>query len=223
VRLGIFADVHGDLAALKAVLVQLDRVGVDKIVCAGDLVGNGRASAAAVELIRDRGIPTVKGNWDGWAVGRGRPDQPRAPVSGTAWDAMGLGLEKASLRWLAHLPVDWRQVVDGVSVCMFHGTLDDPMRGILPETRDIEVKRWLADVPHEVRVLILGHTHVPMCRRLDGRLLCNPGTLSLSLTPALAPKGGGTYGVLTLPDCTFEIFALDGTRLDGLSMRREGR
>jgi predicted phosphodiesterase len=223
VKLGVISDVHGDLAALQAVLARLDRLGVDKIVCAGDLVGNGPASERAVELVRERAIPTVRGNWDGWAVGRGRPDQPRAPASGKAWDALGLGLSKGSLHWLAHVAADWRQVVDGVSVCMFHGTLDDPMRGIFPETRDIEVKRWLADVPHEVRVLILGHTHVPMCRRLDGRLLCNPGTLSRSLPPALCPKGGGTYGVLTLPDCEFDIFAFDGTRLDGLGMRREGR
>jgi putative phosphoesterase len=214
VRLGIISDVHGDLEALRVALGQLDRRGVDKIVCAGDVVGNGPSSDKVVDLIRDRAIPTVRGNWDGWAVGRGRPDQPRAPASGAAWDALGLDLSKASLRWLAHLPADWRQVVEGVSVCMFHGTLDDPMRGILSEMRDIEVKRLLADVPHEVRVLILGHTHVPMCRQLDGRLLCNPGTASRSLPPGLAPKGS-TCGVLTLPERSFEVFTLDGSRLDG--------
>jgi putative phosphoesterase len=222
-KLGVIADLHGDLAALEAVLDRLDRLGVDKIVCAGDLVGNGPRSEAVVELVRGCAIPCVRGNWDGWAVGRGRPDQPNAPASGAAWDALGLGLSKASLRWLAHLPPDWRHVIEGVSVCMVHGTLDDPMRGILPETRDIEAKRWLADVPHEVRVLILGHTHVPMGRRLDGRLLCNPGPLSRSLPPALAPRGGGTYGVLTLPDCELDIFAFDGSRIDGLGMRRESR
>jgi putative phosphoesterase len=223
VKIGVISDVHGDVAALEAVLDRLDRLGIDKIVCAGDIVGNGPESDAAVELVRARAIPCVRGNWDGWAAGRGRPGQPRAPISGAAWDALGLGLSKSSLRWLAHLSADWRQVAEGVSVCMFHGTLGDPMRGIFPETRDIEVKRWLADVPHEVRILILGHTHVPMCRRLDNRLLCNPGPVSRSLPPALAPKGGGTYGVLTLPQCEFEIFAFDGTRLDGLGMRREGR
>ena len=38
-RLAIFSDVHGNRAALEAVLGDIDRVGAERIFCLGDLVG----------------------------------------------------------------------------------------------------------------------------------------------------------------------------------------
>ena len=69
-KIGIIADVHGDHSALKTALERLDTIHqVDHILCAGDLVGRGPEQEQVVELVRQRGIPTVKGNHDEWAYG----------------------------------------------------------------------------------------------------------------------------------------------------------
>jgi predicted phosphodiesterase len=40
-RLAILSDVHADLQALQDALKQIERLGCDGIVCAGDLVTTG--------------------------------------------------------------------------------------------------------------------------------------------------------------------------------------
>ena len=69
-RLGLIADIHADHRALGTALRQLDALGVETILCAGDLVGYGSHADEAVALVRARAIPCVRGNHDRWAVER---------------------------------------------------------------------------------------------------------------------------------------------------------
>ena len=49
-------------AALEKVLVDAERCGAEKVVCAGDVVGCGPDPTGAIRILRERGIPTVMGN-----------------------------------------------------------------------------------------------------------------------------------------------------------------
>ena len=62
-RLGLISDIHGNLLALDAVLEELEREGVDEIVCLGD-VAVGPQPAEALARVRELGCPVVMGNWD---------------------------------------------------------------------------------------------------------------------------------------------------------------
>jgi len=72
-RVATFSDIHGNVHALQAVLADIDRQRPDRIFCLGDLVGYGAFPNEVVELIRERGIPTVMGNYDD-GVGFDRDD-----------------------------------------------------------------------------------------------------------------------------------------------------
>ena len=99
-KLGLIADIHGDYAALLTALDRLDNYHhVDEILCSGDLVGRGPEQEKVVELIRQRRIPTVKGNHDEWGYGF---DQPNA-------------------NFLEDLPINWQKHYDGYNVFMCHG------------------------------------------------------------------------------------------------------
>ncbi len=60
----VFSDVHGNLPALDAVLADIERRGVAHTLCLGDLVGYGPSPNEVALLLRDRGIPTLMGNYD---------------------------------------------------------------------------------------------------------------------------------------------------------------
>ncbi len=68
-RLAILSDIHGNLEAFKEVLRDLDGQGVDRIVSLGDNVGYGPEPEGVVNLLRERGIPSVMGNHE-WALCR---------------------------------------------------------------------------------------------------------------------------------------------------------
>jgi diadenosine tetraphosphatase ApaH/serine/threonine PP2A family protein phosphatase len=70
VKLGIFADVHGNLEALEAVVRLLRDKGATHFVCCGDVVGYGPDPNLCVETIRRMHCTCVAGNHDYGAVGK---------------------------------------------------------------------------------------------------------------------------------------------------------
>jgi Icc-related predicted phosphoesterase len=61
-RLAVLVDVHGNEVARQAVLDEIDRLGVDGIVVAGDLSGFSAAPHAVTDVRRRRGARMVRGN-----------------------------------------------------------------------------------------------------------------------------------------------------------------
>jgi putative phosphoesterase len=182
-KLGVIADIHGDYTALKTALDRLDHHHqVDHILCAGDLVGRGPEQEQVVELIRQRGIPTVKGNHDEWNT-HFSPDHAR---------------------YLKDLPINWRGDYQGCSIFMCHGKPGNNIWGLYRDhISDTLLNMMLGSL--DADVLIVGHTHVPMFIRVANGCVINPGSLytfdSLRVT-------SHTYGVLHLPDMAFELFDL---------------
>lgn len=179
--LGIISDIHGDFDALATALDRLDHEHhADHILCAGDLIGRGPQQNDVVALVRERGIVTVKGNHDDW-----NPD-----------------LSEESRRFLNNLPIDWQGEYQGVSVFMTHGKPGNNMWGMyrdhLSDTYLTMVLRAL-----RTRVLITGHTHMPLFMRVNGGCLVNPGSLYTFSSPR---KSSHTYGLLRLPQMEFQVF-----------------
>src|SRR4030043_269896 len=70
-RCAIIADIHANLAALTAVLVDVDKRGdVEEIWCLGDIVGYGPDPHECIELLRQTNHICVVGNHDLAAVGQ---------------------------------------------------------------------------------------------------------------------------------------------------------
>lgn len=63
-RIAIISDIHGNIPALDAVLSDIKKRGIDRIICLGDLAGKGPDSEVAVDMIRENCETVIKGNWD---------------------------------------------------------------------------------------------------------------------------------------------------------------
>src|SRR3982751_502052 len=83
VRYALISDTHANLAALDAVLADIDRRGdVDAIYHLGDLVGYSAEPNEVVRRLRERAIAGVAGNYDstvatGYAHCGCRSENPR--------------------------------------------------------------------------------------------------------------------------------------------------
>jgi predicted phosphodiesterase len=67
-KYGILGDIHANLEALEAVLEQLDKMGAEKYVSVGDLVGYGANPCESIKRVRELGAVVVAGNHDFAAV-----------------------------------------------------------------------------------------------------------------------------------------------------------
>ena len=216
-KLGVITDVHADLGALQAALGELDDLGVDQIVCAGDIVDGGDQPEQVIALLREREIPCIKGNHDRWAVMRHDNGEPEHEGDGRK-----LKLRSETVAWLSALPTRWDSTIEGVRVAVRHGTPKSDMDGIYPDAAGSELSRWCEQA--EADVLIAGHTHIPIVKHVaGGKLVVNPGALwrgaeAFEAAMLLDPAGGharpaeraqgGCCGVLELPSTRWTQYRL---------------
>jgi putative phosphoesterase len=163
-RLGVISDIHANRIALDAVLD--DMPAVDRLVCAGDVVGYNPWPADCVAAVRERSIPTVMGNHDR-AVASDTPFRFNAMATAGVEYAQA-ELDDGALSWLAALPPE-RTVADG-RVKLVHGHPDDPDRYTYPEEFSPGMLRG-------EDLLITGHTHVQGHRVFDAGVVMNPGSV----------------------------------------------
>jgi putative phosphoesterase len=180
-RLGVISDVHGNRVALEAVLD--DMPDVDRLVCAGDVVGYNPWPVECVATVRERSMPTVMGNHDRAVAG----DTPFRfnSMAAAGVDYARERLDDDALSWLADLPPE-RTVADG-RVKLVHGHPDDPDRYTYPEEFSARMLRG-------EDLLVTGHTHVQGHRVFDEGVVMNPGSVG-------QPRDGDSaaaYAVVTL-------------------------
>lgn len=63
-RIGFISDIHGNLEALEAVLADAASVGVDAMVCLGDIVGYGPEPGSCLDLVAQNCDVMIRGNHD---------------------------------------------------------------------------------------------------------------------------------------------------------------
>jgi putative phosphoesterase len=170
--IAIISDVHGNLAALQAVLAEAGRV--QTVYCAGDIVGYGPEPNECCELIRQIGAQCVRGNHDHICAtleGLGRAN----PLAMASFSWTNRRLTAANKEWLLSLPLQ----LSVNNVTMVHGAPGSPREMlntyVLERYYDeAKFEQMLRSVPG--KRLVLGHTHLPMAYGYNGRIL-NPGSV----------------------------------------------
>jgi protein phosphatase len=176
-RLAVLGDVHGNIAALDAVLTAIRAAGITGGVCTGDLVLRGPQPDACVSRMALLGWPCVRGNTDAKVALRSpRPrSHPAAARAGSrSWTAHRLS--DASLRYLAELPLTVRLRVGRFDVVAMHGAPDSPAEVLVDGDTGVE---RLAEIAKLLGAdcVVTGHTHRPLVRRAGGCLFVNAGSV----------------------------------------------
>jgi putative phosphoesterase len=186
---------HGNSAATGAVLAEIDAAHPDEVLCLGDLVGYGACPNEVIDLVRERDIPTVMGNYDD-GVGFDRDD------CGCAYKSEGEQKRgQASLMWtratvdagrkayLRTLHPELRREINGVRIRLVHGS-PRRMNEYLFADRDAASLERIAKAA-DADVLVFGHTHVPWSRDIAGVTFVNTGSVG-------KPKDGDPRAIWVL-------------------------
>jgi diadenosine tetraphosphatase ApaH/serine/threonine PP2A family protein phosphatase len=175
-RFAAIADIHGNAAALEAVLADIVDRGIDDIVNLGDNLSGPLDAGRTADMLMAYDFPSVAGNHDRYLI-----DRPRAAMHEWETDALDQ-LGDSHLDWLRSLPFSrvWR---DEVYMC--HATPDDDNRywleavsdsGIVHLKPEAEIAALAGAIPQSL--ILCGHSHLPRAVRLaDRRLIVNPGSV----------------------------------------------
>jgi len=169
---GVISDIHSNLPAMKAVLAAIKRLGPQRIICAGDIVGYNASPDEVCALLRDRKVGSILGNHDrALALGdTSRLVEDAARV--IRWTRRRLS--GASREALEDLPARRSLSLGGRRILLVHGSPQDDDEYVLPLTE----KLWPFGNPG-ADVLVMGHTHVQWTDRFEGcgLTVINPGSV----------------------------------------------
>lgn len=178
-RVALISDIHGNLMAFDAVLAELAREDVDGIVCLGD-VAIGPQPCETLDRLQEIGCPVVMGNWD-LAMLDGMPkahteiDRMLVEI-GAFWTGSLRDHDREFMR--SFVPSLTLELEPGISMLAFHGSPRSPDDFIFATTPDEELAMMLGAA--KAQVLVGGHSHVQLFRRLPGSVLVNPGSVGLA-------------------------------------------
>lgn len=176
--LAVISDIHGNSRALREVLEDIHRRGIEDIVNLGDSLYGPLDPAGTAEMLLWLGKPAVSGNEDRLITeATGAWDE--SPTLRFVKDSLGPG----HLRWLKELK---KTTVAYEDFFLCHGCpdrddvylLQDVSKDGVTKKKPSELSPMLSSVQQPV--VLCGHDHVPGVVRLENdKLIVNPGSVGL--------------------------------------------
>jgi predicted phosphodiesterase len=178
VRLALISDQHASDIAFRAVLEDVERLGVEDVVCLGDTAQGGAEPAQTLDRLAALGCETVLGNAD--ALLLEVPIDSPEPITERLLEVREWTLSQLSPSHLDQIrsfaPVVRREL-EGVSLLFFHGSPHSYDDVLLPESGREALEPFLG---HDAALLAGGHTHLQWTRRIGDALYVNPGSVGIS-------------------------------------------
>ena len=195
-RIAVVSDIHGNLPALQAVLLDIARRGADLVVNCGDLLSGPLWPRETAELLMHHNWPTITGNHERQLLACA--NSPGDLGDRYAFDA----LTQNQRNWLANLPAS---LVPADGVCMVHGRPSSDVDYLLETVSpDAGIFGARMATPQEVTerlagfdpppLLLCGHSHQPRVVNQHTTLIVNPGSVGL---PAFDDDHGGVHVIET--------------------------
>lgn len=179
-RMAVFGDIHGNAEGLRAVLADMDALGVDYRVCLGDIAFRGPQPTECLEMVFGAGLDAiVVGNTDQWLVhgfpkGFSPPPEKLARLEAfRAW-----ALARIDAEWinrLAELPLSHTVRLGLHTVTVVHSSPRSTEAWFDAGASDAELAGIFDGAPPS-DVLVYGHIHTPFVRRINRRWLVNTGS-----------------------------------------------
>ena len=178
-RVAALYDIHGNLPALDAVLADVVRAGVDRVVVGGDVLP-GPMARECLERLESLDVPTefLRGNGDRETLEES-PDRPsRIPEPGRLqlrWCRSQLDISQAAAvaAWPPHVRLD----VPGLGSVLFcHATPrndEEVVTQLIPEELLLSVYAGAGDV------VVCGHTHMQYDRMVGRTRVVNAGSVGM--------------------------------------------
>ncbi len=187
-KIALLADIHGNYAALEAVLEDIERQAVERVIVLGDLVFKGPEPEKCVAAVQALQTTVIRGNIDE-LVGEARiqpgfaqnEQHAQALLTEMAWTRARLS--EAQLEYLRTLPFAYEMDVAGdVRLRCVHATPQSILTSILPSANESELQSMFAAEDGDVapQIVAYAHIHLPYVRFFNGKMIVNTGSVGLT-------------------------------------------
>jgi predicted phosphodiesterase len=179
-KLALISDIHGNQIALEAVLADIKRIGVDQIICLGDIANVGPHPSQCIDIIRDLNCPVVQGNHELYLLGRFEDDSWLTdPVwASTRWSREQLRPDQ--MAYIDQLPLQHEIAGNGrAHATILHASPINQYRGFMPHHNDEDIAQRMNGLDNTT--IFCGHTHIPLYRPWSNSWIVNIGSVGMPI------------------------------------------
>lgn len=176
-RIALLSDIHANHLALAAVLEAVRSDRIDRLLVAGDLVGYYYEPGRVLEMLHSWMKHMVRGNHEDMLAAARNDDEVLAGIERRYGSGLRVALESLSgpqVDDLIGMPESLALEFDGYRVLLCHGSPWDTDHYVYPDA-DEELLARCAVAGFDA--VVMGHTHYPMVRTVNGVMLVNPGSV----------------------------------------------
>jgi putative phosphoesterase len=175
----VLGDIHANYPALNAIQNHVREYRFDCIINTGDFTVYGTYPNETIQWFRKcKKTICILGNTDrrilrilnGKKLKRPKKEEKRVMYH---WTAMNLLPE--NVKFLESLPRKTNLTMENIRIGVFHGTSDDEDETLLASAD--ESRFWELAQGSVYHVHILGHSHTPYHKKIDGIHFINPGSV----------------------------------------------
>ncbi len=161
--IAIISDIHANVEALEAVMADIDRRAIKRVVCLGDIIGYGPNPRECLDIVMVRCEFSLMGNHD-FAVLYEPYNFNTAAENAAYWTRQQFEtdteIERRNRRWryLGNMPTR----VAGPRFCAFHGSPRRPINEyVFPDDIYTAPQKMASIFDRIEHLCFVGHTHVP--------------------------------------------------------------
>ena len=151
-RIAVISDIHGNATALRQVLEDIDSCGADTIICLGDTIGYGPEPEAAITMLRQRNIASIKGNHE-LAVNNPGFLEWFNPAARLSLEKTINTISPANQEYMTRLP----HYITAFGCRFVHGFPPDSPTTYMFEVSAEETEKIMAEMSEPI--CFIGHTH----------------------------------------------------------------
>ncbi|SEN45716.1 phosphoesterase, MJ0936 family [Amphibacillus marinus] len=176
-RVAAIYDIHGNLSALEAVLTEINKNHVDRVIVGGDLVWGPEPRQVMELLLKQKDeFLFIRGNADREVATRYTKGLDELTAKLNNWCADQLSPHQLS--FLNNLPEKLSLNIDGLGEVLFvHGSPRSDEEAIRVSTTEGEIESMLTSTTQEI--IVCGHTHIQFDRVVANKRIINPGSVGL--------------------------------------------
>lgn len=173
--IAFLSDIHSNIEALSVAFAEVDKLGCDRVICLGDVIGYGPQPRQALATIMDRAEFTILGNHEHGAMFYASDFNPRARAA-IDWTRDQLSRRdtprEENMKFWNYLDEMKQERRDG-KMLFVHGSPRDPVREYLVprDATDKDKMGGCFEKMGDAHLCFVGHSHVPGVYLESGQFL----------------------------------------------------
>lgn len=174
----VLGDVHGNYLALLKVLEEVRMEGIEYLLVLGDIVGYYYHPDMVFDEVTNWSYEMIQGNHESMFgeiyYGDEKMKNWYKKTYGSGIDCALDTLSADECTYLSELPAKKEIIIENRKILLCHGSPWDQDEYIYPDSSEEKLLRCAAE---KFDVVIMGHTHYPMEKRINSTILLNPGSV----------------------------------------------